>query len=208
MYQSLPLSTIRFSFAASIALTITFFLFFLMQYMIETTGKAGLDESEPVYFLDFIRLIEEPTIKPLSETEKLPKPLDPPPDFIIDNNTSNNQENTITGLPPADDKYIPTGENTFSPTINTELIPIVDMQPVYPRRAVSGNIEGFVVVEFTVTSSGTTDAIRVIDAEPENVFNRSAIKAASKSKYRPRIVEGKAVKVPGMRRMYSFELKD
>ena len=72
----------------------------------------------------------------------------------------------------------------------------------------AGNIEGYVIVEFTVTESGSTEAIRIIEAEPDKIFNKSAIKATARSRYRPRIVDGKPVEVTGMRKMFSFELKD
>jgi len=48
-------------------------------------------------------------------------------------------------------------------------------------------------VEFTITAIGTVQDPRVIDAEPARIFNREAIRAILKWKFKPRIVDGVAV---------------
>ena len=53
--------------------------------------------------------------------------------------------------------------------------------------------EGWVKIEFTITETGTVKSPRVIDAEPPRVFNREAIRAILKWKFKPRVVDGVAV---------------
>ena len=48
-------------------------------------------------------------------------------------------------------------------------------------------------VEFTITAIGTVKNPRVIDAKPPRVFNREAIRAILKWKFKPRVVDGVAV---------------
>ena len=36
-----------------------------------------------------------------------------------------------------------------------EYLPIVKVQPIYPRRALQRGIQGYVIVEFTVTKNGS-----------------------------------------------------
>ncbi len=208
MNHSIYLPTIRFGMAGFVALIVTFLLFFLMQYLIAKTGNNELNHTETVYFLEFIRLIDD-TEEILPPDQIItPKPVDPPPDVIMDEWDEIDSTGASMRISQNEGIYMPLDDNLLSASINTELISIVEMQPVYPRVAISKNIEGFVIVEFTVSKSGTTESIRVIEAKPDNVFEKSAIKAASKFKYRPRIVDGKAQVVTGMRKLFTFELKD
>ncbi|MFP3367304.1 energy transducer TonB, partial [Pseudoalteromonas sp. SIMBA_148] len=77
-------------------------------------------------------------------------------------------------------------------------LPIVKVAPVYPRRALSPRIQGYVIVEFTVTKQGTVRDPQVVKAEPESLFDRAAMDAALKLKYKPRVVNGEAVEVAGV----------
>jgi len=74
-----------------------------------------------------------------------------------------------------------------------EVIPVVIIQPTYPREAVLSGTEGWVRVEFTITASGTVTDARVIDAQPPQLFNREAIRAIRQWKFKPRVVDGAAV---------------
>jgi len=87
-----------------------------------------------------------------------------------------------------------------------EYLPIVKVQPVYPRRALSRGIEGYVIVEFTVATNGTVREPLIIEAIPANIFNRAAVKAVLKFKYKPRVIDGEAVEVAGVRNMITFAL--
>lgn len=87
-----------------------------------------------------------------------------------------------------------------------EYLPIVKVQPMYPRRALSRGIEGYVIVEFTVTKSGAVRDVVVIESEPKNVFNKAATKAAMKFKYKPRVIDGEPVEVPGVRNKITFAI--
>ena len=87
-----------------------------------------------------------------------------------------------------------------------EYLPIVKVAPVYPRRALSRGIEGYVIVEFIVTKQGTVRDPKVITAEPQSIFDRAALDAALKFKYKPRVVNGEAVEVAGVQNKISFQI--
>ena len=89
-----------------------------------------------------------------------------------------------------------------------EYLPVVKVQPIYPRRALQRGISGYVVVEFTVTKSGSVTDVKVVEEEPSGIFSRSAMNAASKFKYKPRIVDGKAVDVIGVRNKIVFNIEE
>ncbi len=82
---------------------------------------------------------------------------------------------------------------TVDKTAEGEAIPIVRIQPVYPRDAQMKGQSGWVKVEFTITPDGSVRDPRVLDAEPARVFNREALRAILKWKFKPRVVDGVAV---------------
>lgn len=92
---------------------------------------------------------------------------------------------------------------------NTEgdVIPIVRIAPQYPRQAAMARIEGWVEVEFTITETGSVEDARVLRARPPRVFDREALRAIQRWKFKPRIVDG----VPVARRatqIIDFKLEE
>lgn len=75
----------------------------------------------------------------------------------------------------------------------SEVIPIVRISPVYPSEALKNKQEGWVKIKFDITPQGTVDDPYVIESQPPKVFDRAAIEAIIKFKFKPRIVDGKAV---------------
>lgn len=80
-------------------------------------------------------------------------------------------------------------------------------EPAYPPRALARGIEGYVVLEFTVTAAGTTRDLRVLEASPTDVFDAAALAAARAFRYQPRIQAGAAVDVPGVRGRIRFQIR-
>ena len=93
------------------------------------------------------------------------------------------------GLSPADGEYIP----------------YLKVAAVYPSRAITQGIEGHVILEYTVTKNGSVRDPRVIEST-STIFNQNAIKSALKYKYKPRVVNGEAVEVSGVRTLIKFRL--
>ncbi|HPF45681.1 MAG TPA: energy transducer TonB, partial [Emcibacteraceae bacterium] len=75
----------------------------------------------------------------------------------------------------------------------------------YPPRAAENGIEGYCTVEFTVTAQGTTSNVIAIESS-HAMFERPAIKAAEKYKYKPRVVDGEPIPVTGVRVRIEFQL--
>jgi TonB family protein len=86
-----------------------------------------------------------------------------------------------------------------------EYLPIVKVAPIYPPRAVQGGIEGYVVVEYTVTRTGSTTDV-VVKESSSALFDRAAIESAQKYEYQPRIIDGGPVEVSGVTTKIVFEL--
>jgi protein TonB len=86
-----------------------------------------------------------------------------------------------------------------------EYLPIVKVAPVYPTRALARRMEGYVLVEFSVSPSGSVKDVVVVESTAE-IFERPAIDAVMKFRYKPRIVDGQAVEVHGVQNKIMFDL--
>lgn len=91
-------------------------------------------------------------------------------------------------------------------TYNSQLVLAFSLPPSYPRVALERGVEGFVVVGFDVDETGAVVNPFVAEANPPKVFNRSAINAIQRFKYKPKQVDGKFVKTEGLQYMFTFKL--
>ncbi|MBU2097990.1 MAG: TonB family protein [Gammaproteobacteria bacterium] len=93
-------------------------------------------------------------------------------------------------------------------TIDEEMFPLNTIVPVYPRSAAEASIEGWAQVRFTVSADGTVaeNSVSIVDAEPADIFNNSAIDAARQFRFSPRIVAGEPVDVSNVQYVFRFYL--
>ena len=76
-----------------------------------------------------------------------------------------------------------------------QLTVLKSVQPIYPMRAASGKIEGWVDVEFTVAETGKVKDVGVRAASNPGVFDDAAVKAVSQWRYKPFLRDAKPVPV-------------
>lgn len=88
----------------------------------------------------------------------------------------------------------------------SELLPLVRIEPQYPRQAAMAGIEGWVKVRFDISEDGSVANIEVLEASPRNTFNRSAEQALLRWKFRPMEVDGRAIRVEGYEVTIDFKL--
>lgn len=198
----------RYLFAGGFTLVVVFSLFWLMQNLINT-ADVKLDEDDPGQILEIVRPPEEPLAPLPPEPPVRPEaPQDPPPELPAPSMEKITPGTTTFEVPaPPIEPTGPTDPVPFGHG-EGEYLPIVKVQPNYPRRAITRGIEGYVIVEFTVTKSGTTRDIRVVEAVPPGIFDKASIRAASRFKYKPRVIKGQAVEVHGVQNKITFELDD
>jgi len=92
-------------------------------------------------------------------------------------------------------------------TAEGDIIPVVVIRPMYPREAAMNGTEGWVKIELTITEVGTVKNPRVVDANPPRIFNREAIRAILKWKFKPRVIDGIAVERQATQ-VIDFSLED
>jgi protein TonB len=86
-----------------------------------------------------------------------------------------------------------------------DVIPLVRIPPEYPPH--SGNTEGWVKVQFSITETGSVRDAFVVDANPTGVFDAAALKAIARWRYSPKIEGGVAVERVGVQTIIRFELQ-
>jgi TonB family protein len=84
---------------------------------------------------------------------------------------------------------------------------IVAPEPVYPPGALAKGSEGYVDVEFEVTTTGTVRDPIVVNSVPPGLFDEAALEGALKFRYKPRIIDGAPVVVEGVRTRITFSLR-
>jgi protein TonB len=200
---------IRFLFSLLTGGAVTFGLFFFMAYLISGGADRAQDDKEQIV----VEILTNPPESQVQERKRVPPPPPPPP------------KQPPKPQPPQPDNADPTpGALTFNMgSINLggsasgisgpgafgrdgDATPIVRIEPKYPIEAARDGKEGWVQLRFTINELGGVDDVEVIDAEPKRIFDREAIRALRKWKYRPKVEDGKPVRQPGIQVQLDFKL--
>jgi len=196
----------RLGVSAMTGILVTFSLLWLMQFLI-ATGKDALSDKVDFRMMDFIRvrqdeLVEQRDRKPPKPPKVEEKPPDVPPPQL---DSLNPNAPTVNMGRVNVDTSMEMGDVDFA--VDGEYLPIVRVEPTYPRRAQSRGIEGYCNMEFTVTRTG-----EVVDAVAtecsSSVFESSSIKAVLKWKYKPRVVNGEPIDSPGVLTKLSYVFEE
>ncbi len=201
---------IRLAIGLVMALAVTLSLFWLMQYLIETADRS-LNEDSAGNLVNFVRVkrdeaIERRQLKPKKPAQPdTPPPQPPTPQ--LDNLNPSADKIAISAVPVETDIEMTGG---FSLGVGEgDYLPIVKVAPIYPNRALTRGIEGFCVVQYTVTALGTTKDPLIIESQcTSSLFHRASLNAALKFKYKPRILDGQAVEVPGVQNKFTYEITE
>ena len=183
---------------ASLVLTVS--IFFIMQWLIDV-GDVELDNTSikiadvtmPERELELLMDMERPQ-------EDEPPPETMPPEFDM---TPPAEVDSSAARPNLGFKGKKAG--VFA---DGSYVPIFQVPPVYPRRALERGIEGCVMLKFTVTKVGSTKDPSVEWAVPPGIFDRAAMRSALKYKYKPQIRDGEAIEVPNVRTVVIFKIED
>lgn len=198
----------RFIIAILVSAAITLGLFFLMQSLIKSGGSA-LTEPPKGSVMDFVRLKKEESVeKKDRKPKKPPQPEPPPPQMETPQMDSPSPDADASGMNFSADVVtdVSLDGGLGLESGDGEYLPIVKVAPVYPRRALQRGIEGFVIVEFTVSTIGSVIEPVVIEAQPQGIFDQAAMDAAKKFKYKPRVVNGEPAQVSGVQNRITFKI--
>ena len=127
--------------------------------------------------------------------------------------TANSQKNKIKIDIPNIDLPTIAGGGPFlgnwagNPLAEGDVLPIVRIDPQWPREALVEGIEGYVIVEVLIAADGSVASAVVVESVPRRMFDRNVIRAVLKWKFKPRIVNGVPVERRAIQRL-DFNLDD
>ncbi|MDH3645837.1 MAG: energy transducer TonB [Gammaproteobacteria bacterium] len=201
----------RIGIGLVLGVVVTTGLLWTMHYLI-STGKDELGEDKSVRLVDFVRLkrsefVNRREIKP----EKPPAPEAPPdtpPTPKLDDVNASADKIAISAV-PVETSIELTGAGFSLGVGEGDYLPIVKVSPIYPDRALSRGIEGFCIVQYTVTKEGRTrDPFVVEDQCTSSLFHRASLNASMKFKYKPRVVDGEPIEVPGVQNKFTYQIEN
>ena len=199
-------------------------LFGLMLYMVAPPTPQHSDE--PLTVANFVRLDSESSEAASRTRQQAPQPPQPqtpqaptPPTPTAATPTANlpaldmpvpslsggiavNSAPTpsLSGL--AAGAPAPSESSGQSGAPESEVMPLNDIRPDYPRYALQRGIQGHVKLAFTINRAGAVENLRVLEASPANVFEREARRAAVRWRFAPRTEGGLAVPREAVKTLY------
>lgn len=190
-----------------VALIINLGMFGLMPSLL--TRNASVSSLEPMASPIKVIRLKQPETPVARVTEK---PPEPPPKQKPAKTAPQKPVQTKLVLPFDVNPRLPAGPQTLdlpvvAPTrfdsladifsvgdIDSPLIALVRIPPVYPMSAKSRGTEGWVRVRFIVNEDGSVENVTVEDSEPKNIFNDAVIRSVSGWKFKTATIGGVPVK--------------
>lgn len=188
-----------------VAFLVNTMIFSVIQYMV-ANPRLRLDKASEFDISNFIRLDEQSREVRSRRDPKAPeKPQQEQQETLrqLAQATGSNVSGLAVDLPDLDiDLGLDIGGDI---QIARELMPLVRIPADYPRRALVNEIEGFVILRFIVTETGSVADPEILRSDPPGVFDSAALRAVRRWKYQPQIRDGKPTRVISITKI-GFEL--
>ena len=205
----------RYISALLVGIGITLILFFIMQALIDSGDQQYRSDSDG-QIMEFVRIKDDESLsfkdrrKP--KKPEPPKEPPPPPKMIVEKQVKPTMNRIKIDIPNID---LPTiagggpflGNWAGNPLAEGDVLPIVRIDPQWPREALVEGIEGYVIVEVLIAADGSVASAVVVESVPRRMFDRNVIRAVLKWKFKPRIVNGVPVERRAIQRL-DFNLDD
>ena len=205
----------RLGMALGIAAAVTTLLFFGMAKMIANSGTP-LGKSTDGPSIEFIRLKQQSVVQ--EKKRDVPKKPDPPKEppkmnkmNVAKMDAPQQQDMKMDGLNMEMPLALGNGPylgGAGGGSGDAGVMPLVRIEPQYPRKAAMNGTEGWVKLKFDITPVGTVTNVAVIESKPRRIFDRAARRALLKWKYKPRMEEGKPVAQKGLLVQLDFKLEN
>ena len=163
---------------------VTLLLLLLMSVLI-ASDEEPVWKPGPQVDNDFT-MPDSPEIEPLID-ESLPEPVMPPEELSVINNSA--EPLTVPTLHQGFSQIVESEQAVTQHLIPVQIKPTFKALPRYPAAAIRREIAGYVDVDFSLTLSGLPVDIQIVAANPEGVFERSALKAVVDWRYDASIAE-------------------
>jgi protein TonB len=177
-------------------------LFYMMELMIRADAILEKPDKSRAY-LNFVRVKQNEDIrtKERQPPREPPPPEAPPETPEMSNQMANFDANLNMGMPSIG-VPINSGDGPFLGALrqgngmagfDTDVIPMVQIPPAYPRGPKQAGIEGYVTMAVTIRPDGTVSDVSVLESKPRRLFDKAAVDAMKRWKFRPKVVDGNPV---------------
>lgn len=200
---------VRFLVSILLGVVVTFGLFVFMAFLVSSGDRSKEEEQENI-------IVEVNTTPPKSAAEqrrRVPPPPPPPPKAPPKQQTPEPEASNNTGglnfnMPGVQMASASTGLSAPGAGMGRDgdATPIVRIEPKYPIQAARDGKEGYVILSFTINKIGGVEDVKVLEAKPKRVFDKEAKRALRKWKYKPKVVEGKPLRQPGLTVQLDFKM--
>ncbi|HHF3197434.1 MULTISPECIES: energy transducer TonB [Vibrio] len=202
----------RLLLALPASLLISVSLFSFMAWMVDKGNQRASEASEAVRF-DMVMVENEADVqrRQRSVPEQPEPPQAPEPMDLSQADTQMEPMSQMTpvsalGLNTALEGIAISAPNLKGTMGNQQALPLYRVDPRYPSKALKRRVEGYVIMRFTIDATGRPKDIEVIEAEPQRMFEREAIRALKKWKYQPKVEDGVSIEQYGQTAKVEFKL--
>ena len=204
------MSGARYPVALVGALALTFGLFGFLKALI-SVGHVDID-VQATQKIEFQRMRRDTEVeeRKREKAERVKAEKAPvTPQIVASKTTSLADTGDIANLTTQLESQAVSEASNMSMTsgADRDVVPLVRIEPDYPMNARQRGIEGWVVVEFTISTAGTVKDAAVVASEPGTIFDKAAVQAVRKWKYNPKIKDGKPVERAGVKVRLDFEME-
>ena len=200
---------IRFLVSVLLGVVVTFGLFAFMAFLVSSGDRNKEEQQENI-------IVEVNTTPPKSTAEqrrRVPPPPPPPPKAppkqqAPEPEQSNDTNGLNFNMPGFQLGAASTGLAAPGAGIGRDgdATPIVRVEPKYPMKAQRDGKEGYVILSFSINEVGGVEDVKVLEAVPRRVFDQAAKKALRGWKYKPKVVDGKALRQTGLSVQLDFKM--
>ena len=190
--------------SATTSLAITMGLLYGMHVLV-AMGENVIVEPRLRHLLDRVRVTKDDPIVEETVLPKIDKPPAPPPVNLPGSDASGGfgvELPVLVPAPPRDTPAVVALGLSDGPLVN-----IFKVQPRYPITAQTRGLEGTVIVRFDVTPLGTVENVVVVESS-NRIFEKAAVEAAYRFRYRPRVIDGTSYGVRGLQQLFRFDMED
>jgi protein TonB len=192
---------IAFVFGAAFMLL----LFWVMWSLVSV--PVDMVEMRQATRVEFTRMRQDTEAQKKQEEKVQPDKPPPVPEVPQLNFSKGSMDNTVAQLTPTVDANSALSKMKMTAGSDRDIIPLVRINPDYPPRALSRGIQGWVIVQFTISATGTVKDPKVVDSS-NSIFNDAALKAIARWRYNPKVEEGVAVERVGVQTKLVFQLEN
>ena len=183
----------------------TTLVFWLLAYSVNQGESAGaMAEAKRIDFSRVRKDTEVQTKRQEKVQRERPPPTPQTPRMAL---SQGGLDNNVASLSPVVDTRGAMRGLKLSAGSDRDVVPLVRIAPEYPQRALTRGLEGWVKVQFTITTTGTVKDPIVVDADPKNIFDDAALKSIARWKYNPKVEDGAAVERVGVQTIIRFQLE-